>query len=136
MRNDSGQIKPYTPKAFPDKAVIVQFEDGGIPFEIYFDTKEKAWNSHFEVDGHAAKLSPEQLDGFFTTKFYARLVDALSKKWPTKDPTYAELWRGIMDCDCSTTLTEDELNEGGHLDEVDQPGKRRDLANKDIDGDN
>lgn len=60
-------------------------------------------------DGHVAKLTPEQLDAFFSTKFYARLVNALSKKWPTKDPTYAELWRAVMDCDCSTEIKDDEL---------------------------
>ena len=137
IENPYGKMKPYNPKSFPDKAIIVQFEHDGKKFQIYLDSKDKAWNSFFIQDGHIAKLSPEQLDAFFTTRFYANLVDALSKKWPTKDPTYAELWQAIMNCDCSTAIYEDELcNEQQNLDEVDQPGKRVDLANKDVDKDN
>ena len=87
IENPYGKMKPYNPKSFPDKAVVVQFEKDGTQFQIYLDSKDKKWNSFFIQDGHVAKLSPEQLDSFFATKFYARLVDALSKKWPTKDPT-------------------------------------------------
>lgn len=135
IENPYGKMKPYNPKSFPDKAVVVQFENDGTDFQIYFDTNEKAWNSFFIKDGHVAKLAPEQLDSFFSTQFYAKLVDSLSKKWPTKDPTYAELWQGIMDCKCSTTIADDEYD-CQMLDEVDQPGKRKDLANQDVDKDN
>lgn len=136
IENPYGKMKPYNPKSFPDKAVVIQFEHNGKTFQIYLDAKDKVWNSFFIQDGHVAKLSPEQLDSFFSTQFYANLVNALSKKWPTKDPTYAELWQVIMDCNCSTTIKEDEYSYGQHLDEVDQPGKRVDLANKDVDHDN
>lgn len=136
MPNSSGKMKPYTPKSFPDKAVVVQFNYGSIPIQIYFDPKKAEWNSSFVIDNHIAKLSPEQLDGFFSTKFYAKLVDSLSKIWPTKDPTYADLFNGIMSCKCSTEISEEEMNEYGQLNEVDQPGKRKDLANKDVDKDN
>ena len=61
-------------------------------------------------DGHIAKLTPEQLDSFFSTQFYAKLVDSLSQKWPTKDSTYADLWQGIMDCKCSTAISDDEYD--------------------------
>ena len=86
METPSGKVKPYTPKSFPDKAVVVQFNYGTLPIQLYLDTKAKSWNSCFMKDGHVAKLTPEQLDAFFSTPFYAKLVNALSKKWPTSDP--------------------------------------------------
>ena len=136
METPSGKVKPYTPKSFPKKAVIMQFNYGPLPIEIYLDAVKKAWNSGFIYDGHIAKLTPEQLDGFFSTKFYAKLVDALSKKWPTSDPTYAELYKAVMDCVCSTDIADDELTCIEKLNEVDQPGKKKELANKDTDKDN
>ncbi len=136
LETASGKVKPYTPKSFPSKAVIVQFNYGTIPVQIYLDTNEKAWNSSFIQDGHIAKLSPSQLDSFFSTKFYAKLVNTLSKKWPTSDPTYAELYKAVMDCDCSTRISGDELGHTEKLNEVDQPGKKKELANKDINKDN
>ena len=136
IENPYGKMKPYNPKSFPDKAVVIQFQNNGTDFQIYLDARDKKWNSFFKQDGHVAKLTPEQLDSFFSTKFYVRLVNALSKKWPTKDPTYAELWQAVMDCDCSTEIKDEELEGFQPLEEVDQPGKRKDLANQDVDHDN
>ena len=39
LPTDAGKIKPYAPKSFPDKAIIVQFQNGQIPIQIYLDTK-------------------------------------------------------------------------------------------------
>ena len=136
MPTSSGKVKPYSPKSFPGKACIVQFNYGAVPVTIYLDTKAKAWNSSFIQDGHIAKLAPEQLDGFFSTKFYAKLVDALARKWPTKDPQYADLYKAVLDCTCTTEIREDEALCTGRIDEVDQPGKKKELANKDVDHDN
>ena len=136
METPSGKVKPYAPKSFPDKAVVIQFNYGPTPIQIYLDTKAKTWNSSFTQDGHIAKLSPEQLDSFFSTKFYAKLVNSLSKKWPTSDPQYAELYKAVMECSCSTQIREDEMEKLEALDEVDQPGKNKELANKDVDHDN
>jgi hypothetical protein len=135
MTNTEGSIKPYNPKSFPDKAVIVQFQYGAIPIQIYLDTKECKWNSCFIIDDHVAKLSPEQMDDFFSTKFYKNLIDKLSNIWPTSDPMYAKLFTAVMECDSSTTITEEELSIT-NLNEVDQPGKKVKYANKDVDGDN
>lgn len=135
MKNSDGKIKPYNFKAFPDKAIIIQFNYGPLPIEIYLDTKKKVWNSNFIQNGHIAKLSPEQLDSFFSTKFYAKLVDSLAKKWPTTDPEYANLYKAVMSCDCSTEINEDEFSLDS-INEVDQLGKRKEFANKDVDKDN
>jgi hypothetical protein len=43
----------------------------------------------------------------------------LSKKWPTSDPTYAELYKAVMDCVCSTDIADDELSCIEKLNEVD-----------------
>ena len=136
MKTSSGKVKPYAPKSFPEKAVIVQFQHGDMPIQVYLSTKDKCWNSCFVQDGHIAKLTPEQLDGFFSTKFYAKLVDSLAKKWPTSDPQYGDLYKAILGCDCSTVISEDEMDIGQSLNEVDQPGKKKQYANKDVDGDN
>ena len=135
LPTDAGKIKPYAPKSFPDKAIIVQFQNGQIPIQIYLDTKNGEWNSSFLQNGHIAKLSIEQLDDFFSTKFYAKLVDKIAKIWPTSDPQYAKLYQAVLDCISSTTISEEELESCKNLNEVDQPGKRKDLANKDIDKD-
>lgn len=141
FNTSDGKKKPYTPKTFPEKAIIIQFIHDNSPIEIYFDVKNNAWNSRLVVDKCIGKLSPEQLDDFFSTKFYAKLVNVLAKKWPTSDPTYAKLYQAIMDCNSTTDIL---ANEYGYIetlkqiDEVDinQPGKRKQYANKDIDGDN
>ena len=136
METPSGKVKPYAPKSFPDKAIVIQFQHSDTPIQIYLDTKTKQWNSCFIQDGHIAKLSIEQLDDFFSTKFYAKLVDSLAKIWPTSDPQYAELYNAVTSCNSSTTIFEDEMKIGQQqLDEVDQPGKKKELANKDVDGD-
>ena len=136
MKTASGKVKPYAPKSFPDKAVVVQFQYGSIPIQVYLDPNGLCWNSCFTQDGHVAKLTPDQLDQFFSTKFYAKLVDRLAKIWPTSDPTYAKLYDVVMNCKCSTAISEEEMEIGQELNEVDQPGKKKQFANKDIDGDN
>lgn len=135
MPTDSGKVKPYAPKSFPDKAVVIQFQNGPMPIQIYLDTNDCKWNSSFTQNGHIAKLSPEQLDDFFSTKFYARLVDKLAKIWPTSDPQYAKLYEAILECNSSTSISEDEMEMGQSINEVDQPGKKKEFANKDVDGD-
>ena len=67
IENPYGKMKPYNPKSFPDKAVVIKFDNNGIEYQIYLDTEEKAWNSFFITDGHVAKLSPEQLDRVLST---------------------------------------------------------------------
>ena len=137
MKNSEGKEKPYNLKAFPDKAVIIQFNYGPTQIEIYLDTKNKVWNSCFIQNGHIAKLSPEQLDDFFSTQFYAKLVNSLAKKWPTTDPEYADLYKAVMSCDCSTEISKEEYSlSDSELNEVDQPEKDKSHANKDTDGDN
>lgn len=136
MPTQSGKVKPYSPKAFPEKAVVVQFQYGTTPIQIYLDTDGKCWNSSFAKDGHIAKLSIEQLDQFFSTQFYAKLVDSLAKIWPTSDPQYAELYNAVTNCIPSTAISEEEMEIGQQLNEVDQPGKKKSLANKDVNGDN
>lgn len=135
MPTSSGKVKPYAPKSFPDKAVVVQFQFGPTPIQIYLDTKNLCWNSSFIIDNHIGKLSIDQLDDFFSTNFYAKIVKSLAKIWPTSDPQYAKLYDAVMNCKSGTTISNEELGYGKELNEVDQPGKRKDLANRDVDGD-
>ena len=135
MPTQNGKVKPYAPKSFPDKAIVIQFQNGITSIQIYLDTKKNTWNSNFIQNGHIAKLSPEQFDSFFSTKFYAKLVDKLAKIWPTSDPTYAKLYDAVLKCICDTSISKNEMQIDKQLNEVDQPGKNVHLANKDIDGD-
>jgi len=50
------------------------------------------WNSKIVKDGRFGKLTPEQLDDFFKTEFYKKMVGALAKKWPLSDPKYEKLF--------------------------------------------
>lgn len=136
-----GKKKPYTPKSFPEKAIIIQFAFNNQPIEIYLDTQNNAWNSRLIIDNHIGKLTPEQLDDFFKTQFYAKLIDTISKKWPTTDPNYSKLYQAMMACDVTTNILSNEYGYAesfNQMDEADinQPGKRVALANKDVNGDN
>ena len=136
METLNGKVKPYAYKSFPTKAIVIQFQYGTIPIQIYLDTDKKCWNSCFVNNGHIAKLTPEQLDDFFTTNFYARLVDALAKIWPTTDKMFAELYEAVMKCKSSTSISEEEMLQNMKLNEViDQPNKDVRKANKDVDDD-
>lgn len=138
---DNGKKKPYQPKTFPNKAIIIQFLYNKKPIEIYLDTKQNAWNSRLISNGSIGKLSPEQLDEFFSTKFYANLINSIAKKWPTSDPNYAKLYQAMMDCKSTTYISDDELNiidnqnEIDEDDKINQPFKNKSLANKDVNGD-
>lgn len=135
-----GKKKPYAPKTFPEKAIVIQFVHNGQPIEIYLDAMDNKWNSRLIVDKHIGKLSIEQLDEFFKTKFYAQLVDSLAKKWPTTDPTYAKLYQAVINCDSSCKILDNEYGDVEtfkQMDEgdVNQPNKQKHLANQDVNGD-
>ena len=142
FETSTGKKKPYQPKTFPNKAIIVQFEHNDMPIEIYLDAQEYAWNSRLAIDGEIGKLSPEQLDDFFATNFYAKLIDTIAKRWPTTDPNYSKLYQAMMNCISTTRILDDELNSVSQQcddlkedDTFNQPHKRSDLANKDVNAD-
>lgn len=138
-----GKKKPFAPKSFPKKAVdiIVKLEKpiAGL-LEIYLDSTELKWNSKVVVDHHFGKLTPEQLDQFFKTRFYQRMLGALAKKWPLTDPMYGQLFDAVKQMNVSTEISEEELEQLAELDskspdEVDQTEKSPELANQDTTGD-
>lgn len=67
------------------------------------------------------------------------MIDALDSRWPTEDPTYSKLFDAVQSRKMRSEMTSADIEEyceyQGRLDEVDQPGKRVDLANKDVTGD-
>lgn len=132
--NARGDDKPYMPKFFPEKAVRVVFEPAdGCRVEVFLLTKTGEWDSSFKYGGRTCKLSPEQMGQFFASDFYRRLLERVSKMWPTTDPQYEDLLRACVHKRMRVGFSEEELQSG--LQEVDQPGKRTDLANKDTTGD-
>jgi len=132
--NDNGEEKPYMPKFFPEKAIdiIVRFNDEFI-VEIFLLTKTGEWDSKFRYDGQICKLSADQMEQFFKSEFYRKMLESLSKTWPAADPMYSGLLKACVHKKMRTGFSEKELQ--GSLQEVDQPNKRVDLANKDITGD-
>ena len=141
LETPEGKKKPFAPKAFPERAIdiIVELGTANDLLEIYLDPKIFAWSSKIVKDGRFGKLTPEQLDQFFQTSFYKRLVEAVAKKWPLSDPKYAQLFKVVKAMDISTDLTAEEVEElnelESKLEEVDQTEKKPELANKDLSGD-
>lgn len=130
--------KPYNPKTFPEKAVdvIVKMSDDFI-VEIFLDTATKSWDSRFRYDGRLCKLGPDQMAQFFGSDFYRKLTESLERKWPLSDRQFGEMFEAVrakkMKMDPEGFGAE-ELEEADD-EQVFQPGKRVDLANKDLTGD-
>lgn len=89
--NSEEKRKPFTPKSFPERAVDVIIPTEGFLLEIFFNPKTMTWDSRFNADGKYGKLSPEQMDAFFRTDFFKRVLESVRKKWPASDPFYSEL---------------------------------------------
>lgn len=139
LETPEGKKKPFAPKSFPERAIdIIVFLDESQKniLEIYLDPTEMAWNSKIIKNGRFGKLTPEQFDTFFQTRFYKMMEYSLAKKWPLSDPKYGELYNAVRAKNVSTSLSEEELNEfESCLDEVDQTEKKPELANQDTTGD-
>lgn len=141
LETPEGKKKPFAPKTFPERAIdiIVKLGSDKDLLEIYLDPGTMTWNSKIIKDGRFGKLTLEQLDSFFKTEFYKRMVEALTKKWPLTDPKYGKLFQAVKQMDVSTEISEEELEElnelESSLDEVDQTEKKPKLANQDTTGD-
>lgn len=134
INNSRDEVKPYMPKFFPEKAIdiMVKLSDEFI-VEIFLLTKTGEWDSKFRYEGKLCKLSAEQMGQFFSSEFYRKMLESISQKWPTTDPTYERLLKACIHKKMRIGFSGDELQD--KLQEVDQPGKRTDLANKDLTGD-
>ena len=148
FQNSEGKEKPFTPKAFPGKAIaiVVPLGDGKSTACIYLDANEFVWDSKVIIDNDFGKFSPDQMEQFFNSQFYSKMIESLQKKWPLTDPNYAKLFQAVADKNLRVgVIPEDEIEEmkslGSKIDEIEhshdinQPGKRKDLANKDTTGD-
>lgn len=137
-----GKEKPFTPKSFPGKAILIKIPFNGNSIEIYLDSNDCVWDSKAMVDGKLCKLSPDQMQKFFDSQFYSRMMKSLAQKWPVSDPLYCKLFNAVAEKQLRVgVIPEDELSEAGsineieHSHEVNQPHKRKDLANTDVDKD-
>ena len=145
FENSEGKEKPFTPKAFPGKAITLLIPQPNYQIEIYFDADACQWDSKMIVDGKFMKLTADQMEDFFKSEFYKKMVESLSKKWPTSDPKYGKLFAAIQrkqlrvgvipEEEIEEALKNGMLTELEHKHEVNQPNKRKDLANKDVTGD-
>ena len=111
--NSQGKEKPFTPKAFPGKAItiVIQLNDD-TTIDIYLDSQDFVWDSKFIRGGQFGKLAPDQMEQFFASNFYEEMVTSLSKKWPTTDPTYAKLFQAVLSKKLRVgSIPEDELEE-------------------------
>lgn len=135
LKKPDGEEKPYNPKSFPEKAVDIM-----IPFgkdnviEIFLLTEEKAWDSKFRYEGRICRLGPDQMQDFFMSEFYGRMITSLSKKWPLSDKTFGELFDAVTHKRMYIGGTYG-LDETEAVDEANMPNKRVALANKDVTGD-
>ena len=92
--NEDDDSEAYNPKKNPDKAVDIEMEypEKNLKIEIFLDTPSLEWDSF--INGKN-KLSPEQMEQFFKTKFYHRLYDKLVKIWPSSDKLFGNLLESI-----------------------------------------
>ena len=143
LPNSRGEEKPYNPKTFPEKAVdiIVKMSDDFI-VEIFLDSEAKAWDSRFRYDGRICRLGPDQMQQFFKSEFYRKMQDSLAAQWPLSDPGFAEMFEAVKAKQMKVGGFDEEYPapKAGSVDEADgpqvnQPGKREDLANMDTTGD-
>jgi len=52
FENSEGKDKPFTPKAFPGKAVVICIPvDSNLQIQIYLDADECVWDSKFTYNG-------------------------------------------------------------------------------------
>lgn len=88
--DEHDDTEPYNPKKNPDKAIdiLLEYPRNNITIEIYLDTPTMEWDSL--INGKN-KLSPEQMEMFFKTKFYKDICDRLTDVWPTSDEFFAKL---------------------------------------------
>lgn len=148
LQTPEGKFEPYQPKKFPNKAIDIMIPlqplDGDDPndnklVEIFLDSNDLVWDSHFVVDGRFGKLSPEQMGQFFKTDFYKRMLYVLPEKWPLSDETYNNLYNAVVQRKMRINFTDQDIEDYNaserFLNEKDQAKKRVDLANKDSDGD-
>jgi len=96
--NEDDDQKAYNPKNNPQKAIDIFFDypRNNIGIEIFLETETVEWNSSINnKDG--MRLSPEQMQQFFNTRFFRKLKSSLEKTWPCdKDPVFQGLRDGLV----------------------------------------
>ena len=115
---------PVNPKKFPTKAVDIVFPVQDLLVEVFFDTNQKKWDSDIIFYNKHVKLSPDQMEMFFQSNFYTKLLNKFQKEWPLSDKFYNELYTGL--CRKELKIYEEPL-----VDEAND----KEFSNKDIDDD-
>lgn len=115
---------------FPSKAINIILGDfDNFYVSIFFDTKTYSWDSEFIYDNRKCKLSPDQMEKFFCSVFYQRLLKTLEQKWPLSENNYKAIYNACLkkqmkiDPTVSDVISENEVN---------QPHKRKKFANTDL----
>jgi hypothetical protein len=93
--DETDDTRAYNPKNNPDKAVDIFFDypKDNLKIELFLDRESGEWDSW--INGKTGKISPEQYDDFFHTKFYGKLHDKLKDTWANTDPMFARLLDAI-----------------------------------------
>ena len=134
IKNDRKELKPYMPKFFPEKAIDIVIKlSNKSNINIFLLTKTGEWDSEFLFNDKKCKLSAEQFGQFFSTDFYRKMLESLSKKWPTTDSMYRGLLKACVHKKMRIGFSEEEFQD--NILEVDQPHKNKKLANTDINKD-
>ena len=121
---NSNKEIPVNPKKFPTKAIDIIFPIKQLFVEIYFDPNSKKWDSKFKYKNRICKLSPDQMEQFFNTQFYEKLLNKFYKEWPLTDRFYKKLYLGLLNKEMKIVddITIEENND-------------KSLTNKDVDND-
>ena len=104
----------YNPKKYPSKAVHIRIQPSEqYDIHIFLDTQSKMWDS--SVNGNM-KLSPNQMEQFFKTKFFDKVYNRVKKDWPLSDPFYRQLCDAITNKKLNICAPDNNLvDEGGEF---------------------
>jgi hypothetical protein len=68
-----------TPKIFPEKTIVIVFPVQQLLVKIFLNTKTKKWDSNINYNDINVKLSHDQMNQFFTSHFYKKLMSKLQR---------------------------------------------------------
>jgi hypothetical protein len=72
---------------------MLTYPEHSLKIEIFLDTNSQEWDS---LINNQTRLSPDQMEQFFNTKFFERLKNHLSNMWTDEDPLFKKLLEALL----------------------------------------
>lgn len=114
MKNQHGTPVPYNLKNFPRKAIDIVIQPiYGVLAEIWLDPILHTWKSRYYLNGQKYTISKEQMDKFFKSRFFTRIIHKLRDLWPLSDPFHKCLYKDAISLRYNCPVYEEEGGVGG-----------------------